>query len=269
MKNRINIILISLLIILVSSCEDLFQYSPYAIDFNEDNRDLTNKNIDLLLSEKGDDTIKIALTGDNHRWFDELEDFVSAANNVQGIDFTIHVGDIADFGLPQQYLWANSSLLKLDKPYFVVIGNHDLVGNGADAYHEMFGKFDFSFIYNRTKFVFINTNSREYEFNGSVPDIDWLDNQLQPNDNFKNVVVIFHVPPTDFDFDQQLIEQFHNTLAKYNNVLLTIHGHLHHFETYRPFADSILYLNTYGTQYKKFVVLKIINDKYEIEIKDF
>ncbi|HBY52673.1 MAG TPA: hypothetical protein DEH15_09540, partial [Marinilabiliales bacterium] len=65
-----------------------------------------------------------------HRWFDETEKFVAKVNQNPTVDFVIHVGDLADFGLPKQYSWGNSYLLKLNTPYFVVVGNHDLVGNG-------------------------------------------------------------------------------------------------------------------------------------------
>ncbi|MEA3317335.1 MAG: metallophosphoesterase, partial [Bacteroidota bacterium] len=212
-------------------------------------------NIESLLEKDTNDTIRIAFTGDTHRYYDEFDGFVNAINVLNKekfIDFVIHVGDISDFGLPKQYIWGNSYLLNLDCPYFVVIGNHDLVGNGALAYKEMYGKYNFSFIYGDLKFVFINTNSREYNYNGKVPDINWLDSQLQANDNFENAVVVFHVPPMDADFDTDLEDDFHSTIAKYNNVLFTVHGHLHKHEVYIPYADNLTYVNVYGVQYEKF-----------------
>lgn len=116
------------------ACDDMFDYSPYAINFSPENRNVNNKNIKDLLVQENDDTITIAFTGDTHRFYDETSLFVKAVNSNLTIDFVIHVGDIADFGLPKQYIWGNSFLLKLNVPYFVVIGNHDLVGNGLTAY---------------------------------------------------------------------------------------------------------------------------------------
>ena len=115
---------------------------------------LIKENIEKLHARGNDDTITIAFTGDTHRFYDETEWFVNKVNTNRSVDFVIHVGDIADFGLPKQYLWGNSFLLKLQFPYFVVIGNHDLVGNGLTSYNEMFGLLNFSFIYSRIKFVF-------------------------------------------------------------------------------------------------------------------
>ena len=266
MKNIIKILFL-VSVVLFTSCTDAFDYSSYVIDFNEINCGVNNKNLQKLKTKSTSDTIKIAFTGDSHRFYDELESFVSKVNEVNQIvdfDFVVHVGDIADFGLPKQYLWGNSYLLNLDIPYFVLLGNHDMVGNGGQAYQKMFGDYNFSFIYGDVKFVFLNSNSREFQFNGKVPDINWLDNQLKPDDDFRYAVVIFHVPPTDADFDANLTESFHETLDKYNNVLFCVHGHLHHFETYKPFSDSITYINVYGTEYRKFNTITIYNGEYNV-----
>jgi len=264
-----KVILVFFSSVALLSCEGMFEYSPYLIDFNGDNRNVNQNNILKVTNHIQDDTITIAFTGDTHRCYDETEKFVEKVNQEPFIDFVIHVGDIADFGLPKQYLWGNSYLLKLAIPYFVVAGNHDLVGNGLTAYNEMYGPLNFSFIYNKVKFVFVNTNSREFLFSGEAPDIQWLDNQLKPSMEFTGAVVIFHVPPTHEDFDPSLAEEFHHTLTHYSNVLFTVHGHLHDFEIYQPYSEGISFVNTYGVEYNKFNVIKISNDFIEVTTLDF
>jgi len=250
----------------------MFDYSSYVIDFEGENKDVNLTNIEKLSTKKSSDTIRIAFTGDTHVNFDEFEDFVSAVNNLNEtnpIDFVVHVGDIADFGLPQQYLWGNSFLLNLNCPYLVVLGNHDMVGNGGLAYSEMFGEYNFSFIYAKTKFIFVNTNSMEFKFNGQVPNINWLDSQLQTADDFENAVVIFHVPPLATDFDSTLEVDFHQTIAKYNNVIFTVHGHGHHHEVYFPYSDSTPYVNVYGVEHIKYNVINISNGNFEVGTYEF
>jgi 3',5'-cyclic-AMP phosphodiesterase len=245
---------------------DIFEYSPYVIDFEEENTDVNQSNIEKLSRISNNNTIRIGFTGDTHRKFDELDNFVIAVNELKNpVDFVIHVGDIADFGLPKQYEWGNSILRNLNYPYFVCLGNHDLVGNGGAVYNEMFGEYNFSFIYSDTKFIFVNTNCREFSFNGNVPSINWLDAQLVPANDFTNAIVIFHVPPMDADFDSQLEDDFHNSIAKYSNVLFTIHGHLHHHEIYTPYSDGIIYVNVFGIEHNKFNVIEILDGKFEIE----
>jgi DNA repair exonuclease SbcCD nuclease subunit len=256
----------------LTSCEDVFDYSPYVVDFDSENTNVNNTNITELLKKNSSNIVRIAFTGDTHRFFDEFDDFVSSANSLcstEPVDFVIHVGDIADFGLPKQYLWGNSFLLNLDCPYLVCIGNHDLVGNGGLAYSEMFGEYNFSFVYNDIKFIFINTNGRESGFNGKIPDINWLNSQLKPADDFTNAVVVFHVPPVDVDFDSKLEESFHSTIAKYNNVLFAVHGHLHDFNIYNPYSDSVTYVNVYGVEHRKFNVITISDDSFEVETYGF
>ena len=256
----------------LASCGDMFDYSSYVIDFEGEDRGVNLTNIHKISKRGNSDTLRIAFTGDTHRFFDEFEDFVYAVNELnkkKPVDFVVHVGDIADFGLPQQYLWGNSFLLNLDCPYFVVLGNHDMVGNGGLAYSEMFGEYNFSFIYADVKFIFINTNSMEFNFNGEVPDINWLDLQLQPNDSFADAVIIFHVPPMSTDFDPMLEEDFQSVTAKYNNVMFTVHGHGHHHEVYKPYSDSTTYVNVYSAEHRKFNVINISTGNFDFETYEF
>jgi len=268
MKISYKILFLTSILINVA-CDNLFDYSPYAIDFSEENRGVNPKNIEKLGEQQNDDTITIAFTGDTHNFFDEMEMFVKNVNQNSSIDFVIHVGDIADFGLPKQYVWGNSILLKLRVPYFVVIGNHDLVGTGSGAYKEMYGAFDFSFIYDSVKFVFINTNSLEFENNGNVPDIHWLNEQLKPYHNFTKAVVVFHVPPEDDSFDPRLVDLFYKTISMSDNVLFAVHGHLHHYEIYSPFDGKVTYVNVYGVENNKYNVIKILNNSYYVETVEF
>lgn len=102
MKNY-RIIIWFFLFLQLASCNDVFEYSPYVIDFDEHETNLTQKNMDRFLSKEVSDTITIALAGDSHRFYDESEELVSTINNHHAIDFFIHTGDIADYGIPRQY----------------------------------------------------------------------------------------------------------------------------------------------------------------------
>ena len=253
---------------MLTSCEDMFEYSPYVIDFDEENRNVNSKNIVKVETQSNTDKIiRIAFTADTHRNSDKLDEFVHSVNQLnktKPIDFVIHLGDFADFGLPKQYIWANGYLSKLNMPYLVVLGNHDLVGNGSDSYYKMFGDFNTSFIYEKIKFISINTNSREFEYNGSVPSINWLDTQLKPNTNYTKAVILFHVPPMDVDFDNNLEDSFVATLSKNNNVILAVHGHLHHYDIYRPYDKSITFLNVYAIENEKYNVVELASDTFKI-----
>lgn len=252
---------------LLGGCNKLFEYSPYAINFNGENSNINQTNINRLSFLNENDTIQIAFTGDSHNNFDELELFVEKVNAMEGIDFVVHVGDIADFGLPKQYLWGNSYLLNLRIPYLVTIGNHDLVGNGMEAYIQMFGELNFSFVYQGIKFVFLNTNSLEFAYNGKVPDLDWLTLQLIPNCDFNKAVVIFHMPP-GIGFDPNLEARFYQIIShNNNNVIMAVHGHAHHFAMYYPTSDSVPFINVYGVEHRKMTSIKIFQN--QLYVKNF
>lgn len=253
----------------IYSCDEVFEYSPYVIDFEDHEINLTQKNISTLSSGNASDTLTIVLTGDSHRFYDEAERMVNKINSEYNIDFLIHTGDFTDYGIPKQYQWSNMIFSKLNAPYFVVIGNHDLVSNGVVGYKEMFGDLNFSFIYHSIKFIFINTNSREYEFNGQVPDLDWLQNEVNPGDEFEKVILVFHAPPFDADFDSNLEADFMNLLHSSDNVLFATHGHLHSFNFSEPYTDGIPFINTASAEKNEFVLVKIYTNEFTIDVVSF
>ena len=48
-------------------------------------------------------TIRFAQISDTQRWYDETEDAVRALNARDDIDFVIHTGDLADFGMRDEF----------------------------------------------------------------------------------------------------------------------------------------------------------------------
>jgi len=266
---RYRLISLIILVLQFAACDELFEYSPYVINFDEYETDLNQKNIDRLLSGNVPDTITIALTGDSHRFYDESEELVRTLNNHYDIDFVIHTGDIADYGIPRQYQWGNDIFSKLKVPYFVVVGNHDLVSNGNDSYLEMFGDYNFTFIYGQYKFIFINTNSREYEFNGKIPDISWIEKEVIPSDDFEKALIVFHTPPFSGDFHPELEEPFVEALTRHNNVLFATHGHLHSYKFSYPYGNDLPFVNTAGPENAQFVLIKIFNHEFTVDVHGF
>lgn len=266
-------VLISLLVGMLASCSNLFDYSPYTLDFSEDERDLNRKNAELLQSKQStflySDTITVAFTGDTHRFYREWEEFVEKVNQIANVDFVIHVGDFTDFGLPRQYQWGSRIMNQLNVPYLVAVGNHDLVGIGQQAFLEMFGPLGFSVIVGRTKLIILNNNSREFAYSGEVPDIDWLENELSHNETFDNALLIFHVPLNDSDFDANMRDDFIRILNSSPSIIAAVHGHIHNFEAYMLDDCSVPMINVWGVEHKALTVLKINKSGYEIENHSF
>jgi predicted MPP superfamily phosphohydrolase len=261
---KINLFVLLLLTGLPYSC-DRFEYSPYQISpgyYKEINR----QNISRFI-HSGRDTIRIALIGDTQRFYARTADVIEKINQTPGIDFVVHTGDLVDFGLQREYIWMHELLSELDYPYVAVVGNHDLIGQGGQIYKSMYGDFNFSFIFSGNKFIFLNTNSREYNFNKNVPDLSWLEAELADTGHYSNALVINHVPPFSGDFHPDLESTYASLLGRYDKTLMSINGHGHDFDVLTPYQDGIPYVNTFSTSRGKFILLTIWDNEYQIEIK--
>lgn len=124
-------------LMLLAGC-DLFEAHPYDGKVTGETG-INQKNIQLIEKSCADkESIRFALVGDTQRWYDETEDFVDAINQRDDIDFVIHGGDVADFGLTDEFMWQRDILNRLKVPYVVIIGNHDCLATGEGVFRKIF-----------------------------------------------------------------------------------------------------------------------------------
>ncbi|MBO9612598.1 MAG: metallophosphoesterase [Dyadobacter sp.] len=254
---------------LLTSCDDLFQYNPNEETLLDRDKDLTAKNIARISQLPVSDTTRFILMGDTQRWYDECEDFVRSANQQKNISFVLHAGDISDFGLTQEFKWVNEIMTRLKYPYVTVIGNHDIVANGSATYRKMFGPLNYAFSFGRDRFIFVNTNSREYAFDGSVPDIAWLKAQLADNPGHQNTIVVGHVPPFDADFDKNLEKPYTDALASDPTVKFSLYGHQHRFYEGQFYDDGVNYHLTTSMGARGYMVVSTWEGGYHVERVNF
>lgn len=253
----------------LASCDSLFQYNPNEETLLDRDKDLTAKNIARISQLPVTDTTRYILMGDTQRWYDECEDFVKSANRQQGISFVVHAGDISDFGLTQEFKWVHEIMTRLKFPYVTVIGNHDVVANGSATYRKMFGPLDYTFGFGRDRFIFVNTNSREYAFDGSVPNIPWLKAQLADNPARKNTIIVAHVPPFDADFDKNLEKPFTEALADDPTVKFTLFGHQHRFYDGEFYDDGVAYYLTTSMGARGYMIVSTWDGGHKVERVEF
>jgi 3',5'-cyclic-AMP phosphodiesterase len=251
---------------LAVSC-DSFEYSPNQIFDKNTPRNLNALNLERLHSKASDDTVTIAFVGDSQRFYDEVDDFVKKVNTYPSVDFIVLDGDITDFGLLNEYEWINDSFSKLIHPYIGVIGNHDVISEGEEVFTRMFGPLNFSFVYDSIKFVAHNTNSREY-VSKLVPDIQWLKNEFEKEESVpvKYIIGISHVPPTNEDFNPELVAPYSQLMASTPGFLVSLHAHVHEHEDGYPFNDGVRYITSFAFNQRSFVMFKIVNGSISKEI---
>jgi 3',5'-cyclic AMP phosphodiesterase CpdA len=237
------------------ACE-LMKYSPHQGDLPSSASQINEQNIARILATRPNDPVQIAFITDTQNAYDESQTFVDTINARGDIDFVVHGGDITHYGVIQEYEWMHEIFSAIDPPYLAVIGNHDLLANGGDLYDSVYGPRNFSFIYARTKFVFIDTNSRQYGFPGDVPDLDWLRDQLAPSKEFDRAIVIGHVPPDHPDFDSKLEQRFADILEQSTIVPLALYGHAHKYSVKTPYGD-VAHLVTASADKRQYTLVKI------------
>jgi len=259
--------LLVVLLLLLSSCEELFEYHPNQIRLDAHEKDLTALHLARISTQSAGDTLRLLVMGDTQRFYDDAVDFVAKANAFRDIDFVVHQGDISDFGMAQEHKWVQDILKQLKWPCLTVIGNHDLLANGRNVYREMYGALNYAFVYGHTKFVFLDTNGREYGFNGKVPDLGWLQEQVTPapGASWQQAVVISHMPPFSSDFDSRLALPFHQALQQSGRVRLSLHGHDHNWNTVQAPDSPVTYHVTTTVKNRGFSFLQIWEDGFAIE----
>jgi Icc protein len=252
-----------------ASCKKTFEYSPHEIRLSEDEKNLNAKNISKITSQPSKNTFRFIVIGDPQRAYDQLEDFVKEANNLDDISFVLINGDLTDFGLNSEYQWVNRILSKLKVPSIAVIGNHDMLGNGAEVYKAMYGPDNFSFSAYKSKFICLNSNSLEHNYDGSLPDLPWLEKQLSDASSFDNVFVFSHISPFHYGFDTTMSTRYASLLAKSGKVRVSAHAHINWYFHIEHYNDGVEYLVVNSVSKRSYVLLTVSNENFQIEEKTF
>lgn len=261
-----HLVVIFSVLVVVVSCNQ-FDHHPYEVSRHTKYNNLNLKSIGALNNVGKNDTLKIALIGDTQRFFKGTDRVVEKINAEKNVDFVIHTGDLTDFGVESEYEMMHEELTELDYPYLLVVGNHDEIGNGDILYDKFYGNDDFSFQLGHTKFVFINTNSREHDFDNSTPNLSWLESELKDTATYEQAVLVMHVPPFNGDFNSGKEKEFVEIINRYKKTLLCINGHLHQHAYHNPYNDDIFYLNTASAKEQQFIDLRIWEGGYKFELK--
>jgi 3',5'-cyclic AMP phosphodiesterase CpdA len=248
----------------------MIDYHPYDVRISGD-REINAKNILRIEAEcKNKDTIRVVYTGDTQGWMDETRDMVSSINNRGNIDFVVHGGDVSDFGLTQEFEWQRDILNKLSVPYVVIIGNHDCVGTGKQAFRDIFGTFNFSFIAGRVKFVCLNTNAIEYDYTEPVPDFDFMEQETKTDsDRFDRTIISMHTRPYSDQFNNNVAKAFEYYVKMFPGVLFCTVAHDHSISVNDIYNDGITYYGSDCAKDRNYLLFTITPNGYEYEVVYF
>lgn len=157
----------------------------------------------------------------------DLEACIADINNNNDIRFVIVNGDVTEFGADKEIFLAKSILDKLNKPYYVVAGNHDAKWSesGCNTFSRVFGYEHFNFDCEGIKFIGTNSGPNMRMAPALLPreSMVWLDsliNSMQPS---QPVIFVNHYP-----MDSSMLNYFQvlDKLKKINTQLV-LTGHWH------------------------------------------
>ena len=257
--------------VLNTGCENLIEYSPYEAKVKDGEANLNGKAIKVLAAKSSNafKPFRFAVIGDSHTYYDDFKDQIAALNQIDSIDFVVHMGDITLSGIYREFLWYRDIIKPLRYPIVTLVGNHDCLSNGEFMYKEMFGKFNFSLEYNGCRLLFFDDNI--WERNGKDPDFTWLDGTLATEGEWKHKFVFAHIQPWDQQFSVGN-GHLYNFIMDRNSVSLSIHGHTHSFyygTYYKDWYGNVPYLVCGDSEDREIVLVDVFEDSYKVTVRRF
>ena len=248
------------------SCDDLFDTHPYDIDFDGE-IGINAKQISKIESRfENKDTFRVAFISDTHGWYSDLQDEVDNLNGRLDVDFVVHCGDLTDTGTSKEYEWTRNILNGLRYPYVALIGNHDYLGTGDQAYQVMYGPVDFSFIAGRIKFVCLNTNATEYDYMAAVPNFDYMEGEMvKDTARFDRTVVVMHAAPYSDQFNNNVCKAFRRYLDFFPGLMFCVYGHDHTDLVSRIYNDNLIFYGIDCAENRNYRIFTFTPDGYEVE----
>lgn len=251
---------------LLVSCDEAFDIHPYDVDFKGD-RGINARQIATIEQRcASKDTLRIAFISDTHGWYTDMKDEVASLNERDDLDFVIHCGDLTDTGTSKEFEWSRDILNGLHMPYVALVGNHDFLGTGNQAYDVMFGTMDFSFIASRVKFVCLNTNATEYDYMAAVPNFDFMEQEVTTGtERFDRTLLIMHAPPYSDQFNNNVCKAFRRYLDLFPGLLCCIYGHNHNDTVDDIYDNGLLFWGIDCSEHRNYRIMTITPDGYEME----
>ena len=237
------------------SCGKL-NYSPYVAEVSD--RKLNERNLDYIADRSSEfsNEFKIAVLSDTHDYYKNLEKQIEYINDRKDeIAFVIHTGDATNLGLLPEWELFLDEMGKLEVPYVMVIGNHDLLANGKSLYKKLFGNdLNMTFDFKQTRFILFNNNN--WESRGTVPNTSYVESQLSSSSQTHNLFFA-HVQYDDpVRYNETEINVMKNLVSTYN-VSHVVNGHNHNYGSGSFSSATRL---TVGSSHKGRVLILSISD---------
>ena len=256
------------LVLAALSCQ--VDYHPY--DTRVDGEcGINAKHIALIeASTAGKHAIRFAVISDTQRSYDETREAVKVLNTRNDIDFVLHTGDLADFGMKAEFERQRDMLNRLHVPYVALLGNHDCLATGEEIFRKVFGDFNFAFTAGDIRFICLNTNALEFDLREAVPNFEFLETELVnfPAEASKTIVAM-HAKPYTEQFGNNVAKGFQYVITRFPGLQCCINGHGHHFTVEDLFGDGVLYYECDNIARRSYLLFTVNEEGYAYERIEF
>ena len=260
-KTKVDMSRICLLITILLLLPGCIEYHPYDMRISGETG-VNARNIQRIEEGcRGRNTIRFAVIGDTQRWYDETQEAVEAINRRNDIDFVIHTGDMANFGMRKEFELQRDILNGLACPYVCLLGNHDCLGNGYLIFQEIFGSYDFAFTAGNTRIVCLNMNALDFDHTMTIPNFQFLDNELAhfPAEAQKSVLVM-HADPLSDIADRGSAQIFRRYTEHFPSLQFCVNGHGHNYKESDLFDNGTIYYQCDAIE-KRYLLIFTLNDE--------
>ena len=244
----------------------MFDINPYDVNFKGSTGINASQTALIEQAFADGDTLRVAFISDTHGWYADARDEVASLNSRSDIDFVIHCGDLTDTGTSKEFEWCRDILGELRCPYVALIGNHDYLGTGNQAYGVMYGQMDFSFIAARIKFVCLNTNATEYDYMAAVPSFDFMEDEMtRDTTRFDRTIVVMHAPPYSDQFNNNVCKAFRRYLDFFPGLMCCVYGHNHTDLVDDIYHDGLLFYGIDCAEHRNYRIFTFTPDGYDVQ----
>ena len=184
-----------------------------------------------LFAQTTGSSFKFALVTDTHvgnpNNNEDLYRTVKDINSLPDIAFVVVSGDVTEFGSDEELQTAKELLSTLNKPYYVIPGNHDSnwSESGTNSFKLIFGSETFGFEYHGYQFIGLASGPNMRMGPGQIPreNLTWFFEKLKQIDKNTPIIFVNHYP-----MDSSLNNGFEVLDAlRPHNVKLMLCGHGH------------------------------------------
>jgi outer membrane protein assembly factor BamB/predicted phosphodiesterase len=184
-----------------------------------------------LFAQTTGSSFKFALVTDTHvgnpNNNEDLYRTVKDINSLPDIAFVVVSGDVTEFGSDEELQTAKELLSTLNKPYYVIPGNHDSnwSESGTNSFKLIFESETFGFEYHGYQFIGLASGPNMRMGPGQIPreNLTWFFEKLKQIDKNTPIIFVNHYP-----MDSSLNNGFEVLDAlRPHNVKLMLCGHGH------------------------------------------